>query len=96
MTIPNPIVVGLEIAATNEAIDFSIGSSGETVAFAVDTEIRATTLDEYDGAYVVIPKVYQEQVLETKNKAMTDNVTVYEIPITRTTNPHGGQTVLIG
>lgn len=96
MIVPNPIVVGLEIAATNEAVDFDIAFSGETVDLGVDTEIRAVTLEEYDGAYVVIPKVSQEQVLETKNKAMTDNVTVYEIPITRTTNPHGGQTVLIG
>lgn len=51
--------------------------------------------DIYEGAYIVIPKL-TEQTLSTKYKNMADDVTVKEIPVTYTSNPYGGQTVLIG
>ena len=49
----------------------------------------------YDGSYEVTPRLYS-QSLDTDGKLMQDDVTVYEIPISRTTNPTGGLTVLIG
>lgn len=49
----------------------------------------------YGGSYEVTPRLYT-QSLDTDGKLMQDDVTVYEIPVTRTTNPVGGQTVLIG
>ena len=52
-------------------------------------------LELYGGPYEVTPRLYA-QSLDTDGKLMEDDVTVYEIPVTRTTNPHGGQTVLIG
>jgi hypothetical protein len=36
------------------------------------------------------------QTLDTDRKLMADDVTVYEIPVTRTSNPQDGVTVLIG
>lgn len=51
--------------------------------------------DIYEGPYIVTPRLYNQH-LETKDKTMSDDVTVYEIPVTRTTNPTGGLTVLIG
>lgn len=51
--------------------------------------------DIYEGPYAVTPRLY-DQYLETDGKLMEDDVTVYEIPVTRTTNPTGGLTVLIG
>lgn len=50
----------------------------------------------YDGEYIVTPKAFEEQILETANKAMRDNVTVLEIPYIEVTNPSGGTTVSIG
>lgn len=49
----------------------------------------------YDGDYEVTPRVY-EQSLDTGRKYMRDDVTVHEIPVTMTSNPEGGLTVLIG
>ena len=49
----------------------------------------------YDGEYEVTPRLY-EQYLDTDSKYMEKDVTVYEIPITRTSNIAGGQTVVIG
>lgn len=52
-------------------------------------------LELYGGPYEVTPRLYA-QSLDTDGKLMEDDVTVYEIPVTRTTNPTGGLTVLIG
>lgn len=51
--------------------------------------------ETYKGDYTVIPKV-EEQVMETKNKTMTDNVTVLKIPYSEVDNLSGGQTITIG
>ena len=49
----------------------------------------------FDGPYEVTPR-FHEQTLKTKNKLMTDDVTVETIPVYRTINPSGGNTVSIG
>jgi hypothetical protein len=49
----------------------------------------------YDGEYSITPRFY-EQKLETKEKLMTDDVTVDVIPVHEVTNPAGGITVTIG
>lgn len=51
-------------------------------------------LPNYEGSYSVTPKTY-EQTLETKNKSMTDNLVVEEIPYSEVSNPSGGNTVNI-
>lgn len=51
--------------------------------------------DVYDGDYNVIPRVYQ-QVLETKDKVMNDDVTVEVIPLAAVINLSNGYTVTIG
>ena len=53
------------------------------------------TSEVYDGDYNVIPRVYQ-QVLETKDKLMLDDVTVEIIPLAKTINLSNGYTVTIG
>ena len=49
----------------------------------------------YEGPYEAYPHISQ-QVLGTKNKLMTDDITIHTISITRTDNPAGGRTVYIG
>lgn len=62
----------------------------------VDDVPYAQHYEEYTGNYVVVPVLYDEQELLTRNKLLRDNVTVKEIPITTTANPYGGKTVVIG
>ena len=50
----------------------------------------------YTGPSIVVPKIAQEQVLETKDKTLFKNIEVTKIPIYETTNPSGGTTVYIG
>ena len=54
-----------------------------------------TPADTYMGPYEVTPRL-TSQTLETEDKLMTDDVTVYEIPVTYTSNIYDGQTVVIG
>lgn len=50
-------------------------------------------LPYYPGPYEVIPKTI-DQKLATKDHAMRDDVTVYEIPYAETTNDHGTTVVI--
>lgn len=56
---------------------------------------KTKKLPEYEGPYEVVP-VFNEQILETKQKSMADDVTVLAIPIYEVSNPQGGTTVTIG
>lgn len=57
--------------------------------------VLVKTDDVYQGDYNVIPRVYQ-QVLETKDKVMNDDVTVEIIPLAAVINLSDGYTVTIG
>lgn len=48
----------------------------------------------YAGDYHVTPKV-TEQTMPTKGKVMVEDVTVKSIPVFKTGNPSGGNTVYI-
>lgn len=51
-------------------------------------------LPDYTGSYEVIPKLV-DQTLPTKDKSMTDDVVVKEVPVARVSNPSGGKTCTI-
>lgn len=59
------------------------------------TDPAGALIPAYEGDYEVTPRLY-EQILETDGKRMTDDVTVKVIPVTYTSNPYNGKTVLIG
>lgn len=49
----------------------------------------------YSGPYNVVPD-FNGTTLETKNKSLSDDISVEPIYVSRTTNPSGGTTVYIG
>lgn len=49
----------------------------------------------YEGAYEVTP-IYDDVILETNQRYMTDDVTVKAIPVYEVQNPSGGTTIIIG
>lgn len=65
----------------------------EDIAEIVDTV--CDQISKFEGDYTVTPAV-DAQTLETKQKLMTDNVTIKEIPFYDTSNNSGGTTVYIG
>lgn len=52
------------------------------------------SLPVYDGDYAVTPDV-EAQTMQTKGKAMRENVTVHGIPVFEVVNESGGSTVYI-
>lgn len=50
--------------------------------------------EEYEGSYEVTPKL-EEQILQTAEKVMTNDLKIKEIPYAEVTNPAGGTTVII-
>ena len=71
--------------------EFNIGQS---LTASFDSSVAIVT-DPYTGSYSVIP-TFEDQILPTMNKNMLGDVVVHEIPVTYTTNPSDGITVLIG
>lgn len=45
-------------------------------------------IDDYEGSYAVIPKV-DEQILETRNKFMLDDVIIHKVPYYEADNQIG-------
>lgn len=58
-------------------------------------ELVSFDADPYEGEYEVTPRL-GSQTLDTDGKVMVEDLIVHEIPVVKTTNIQGGQTVLIG
>lgn len=52
--------------------------------------------DTYKGPYVIIPHPYNDNILDTDLKMMTDDMTVKAIPHIAVDNIYGGKTFTIG
>ena len=78
---------------------FLIGDNNNTTVvdgeLGIVTRVTAYDLPVYTGAYEVDPS-FETAVLETANKALTDNIVVNSIEVQRVSNPSGGKTVYIG
>ena len=61
----------------------------------VTVDVLQVQGEQYAGAYEVSPK-FEEQILQTAEKVMTDNLKIKEIEITIVSNDSGGNTVIIG
>lgn len=52
-------------------------------------------LELYGGPYEVTPKAWEEQILQTEGKLMSDDVTVFRVPYYETINLFDGKTAYI-
>lgn len=69
---------------------------GDAARFRVDGLVQVISGgDIYAGPYEVTPKAHNEVVLETMNKTMEGNVTVFKVPYYETSNVFDGKTVYI-
>lgn len=94
-------------SVTVNLFDISLSESRQEYALEVGQNVNPCSLEtaesvtvnmvdipEYSGSYVVIPDT-KDQQLETKNKRMTDDILVKEIPYYETSNQQNGITVYI-
>lgn len=79
------------------AQDIDIVPLGSEVEINLDdtNKIPQNTYESYTGDYEVIPQK-ESQVLKTKDKLMSDDVTIKEIPFFEVSNLAGGTTCYIG
>lgn len=61
----------------------------EIIAIGMDSSIQIIHTDIYQGDYTVIPKAHEATILETRDKTLTDNVTVTKVPFHETSNLSG-------
>ena len=85
------IELEFDLISADMSIDMEMAEETEVIEFGINS---GDGLKPYTGDYDVIPKVV-DQVLETKNLGMTDDVTVKEIPMHEVSNDYG-TTIIIG
>lgn len=83
------------LTGTMNAVGNCVGSLAG-VSNLVGTYEKSTQyfVPEYTGEVEVTP-TSGEQLLETKNKKLKDNITVHATPYSSVSNPYGGNTVTI-
>ena len=75
-------------------LDMDVSTGDMVLEFGIES--GGGKLPTYEGEYIITPRPYREQVLDTKNKSLVQDVTVLEIPYSEVTNPEGGVTANIG
>lgn len=84
----------ISIVGRHRDVRIGIGERSKNVGIEIGS--RGITYEDYKGPYVAVSMPNESQLLETKDKHMTDNVLVLPIPYYETSNPKGGLTVCIG
>ena len=89
------ITIPMKVSVNEVTLPMTVVSSTQLIPMKISAAYGTISAPTYTGDYDVTPRLHA-QSLDTDGKLMEDDVTVYEIPITHTTNPTGGLTVLIG
>lgn len=71
---------------------FLSASKGISGLLTIPSAVGVTV---YDGPYEVTPKAWDDQILLTDGKLMTDDVTVFRVPYYETSNLFDGKTAYI-
>lgn len=86
MAEPNLCCVCFDLIFEEEDLEFDLDFE--------EVQIIHTDYDPYMGPYEVIPKAWEDQILATNGKNLTDDVTVFEVPYDEVTNPTGTTVVI--
>ena len=84
-----------DISVDTDEFDVDIVQNDFDIDFAEAIIVQGERLPNYEGSYEITPRVV-EQMLETKDKSMIDDVTVNAIPYVEVSNVGGGFTATIG
>lgn len=83
------ITIPMSVATYDDTLPMDVTSSEETFGMDIGAEYVMAGAETYTGEYEVIPKAYDSQTLETKDKLMEDNVFIFSVPYFQTSNEHG-------
>lgn len=86
----------IELIGVISEVDTLTGIISDIDTLVGEIDLPDEAVNTYEGAYEVTPMAFERQTLDTENKKMLHDVTVYEIPYYLTTNLSGGYTAIIG
>lgn len=89
-------MLDIQINLELETPDIQIGIEPDIADIQIEVASGGTSYPTYDGSYEVEPKAFANTVLPTKNKLMTNDVTVNEIRVQKVSAPGGGYVYYIG
>lgn len=89
-------MLDIQISLELETPDIQIGIDPDIPDIEIEVASGGDSYPTYEGEYEVEPKAFAETVLPTKNKLMTENVTVNEIRVQKVSAPGGGYVYYIG
>lgn len=87
--------VQVETRRLTPDVSIAVGTNSRDLELAVSRG-SGVAPEDYSGSYTVVSSLYDNTTMQTKNKRMTDDVTIRPIPIHAVENPSGGMTVTIG
>lgn len=79
----------LTVTIGKPSVSVSILSPSISASTGIPVTREYVDAEIYDGEYTVTPQAHEEQILQTKNKRMTDDVTVLRVPYFETSNIYG-------
>lgn len=92
----NTLVVPITVSQNNLQVPMTLlDDSTIHMELSQKIEVIRRDVDYYEGDYIVTPSVHVEQVLDTNEKFLTDDVTVLKVPYYETSNEYG-MTAYIG
>ena len=83
------ITIPMSVATYDDTLPMDVISSSETILMDIGAAYEVADVETYTGEYEVIPKAYESQTLETKDKVLEDNVFIFSVPYFQTSNEHG-------
>ena len=86
------ICVNMQVEATQEIIGMQVSSYMETVGMTVETGY--VNGNPYEGEYVFTPSD-EEQIIQTNNKVLLDNITINPIPSNYGKITYNGRTLTV-
>ena len=82
------VVIPLRVVEQNSVIPLRVSSEETVIPLTVDAG-GGSEYPFYHGPTIVTPRVRESVELETRNKVVTSDIVVNEIPYFETSNPKG-------
>ena len=89
-------MIEVQITPKRPSISVNIDGNKDDIEVDVGAPHSGTDYPVYTGPTLVKPEAYILQTLQTKQKAVKENIMVFPIPYFETSNPSGGKTIYIG
>ena len=89
------VIIPLHVTEHNNVIPLTVTGEEAVIPLTVDCSGGGGEYPYYHGPTIVTPRIRESVELETRNKVVTSDIVVNEIPYFETSNPKG-ITVIIG